>query len=86
MGINVKSGAVESEVRLLANDLGVGLTEAILMAVQAKRQLLAEAKKNDLEARMAKIRELQEVVKAHVGPETTSDHSWIYDENGMPVW
>lgn len=39
---------------------------------------------SDKAARLARLRELAGQITPHMEPGTTSDHSWLYDENGLP--
>ena len=85
MGISVKNARVEAEIRLLADKMGVSLTEAIEAGVQAKLAELAAARAADIQRRKAAIQAIQERVAARIKPGTTSDHSDLYDEFGLPV-
>ena len=38
----------------------------------------------DKSARLARLRELADPIAAHMEPGTTSDHSWLYNEIGLP--
>ncbi len=42
-------------------------------------------KERDRQERMRKIRELSHEINQHMLEPTTSDHSWLYDENGFPA-
>lgn len=85
MGINVKNERVEAGIRLLADKMGVSLTEAIEAGVQAKLAELAAECEADLARRMAVITAIQDRVARHMPPGVTSDHSDLYDEFGLPV-
>lgn len=85
MGISVKNQRVEAEIRLLADKMGVSLTEAIEAGVQTKLAELAAAREADLVRRRAVIAEIQDRVARHMPPGVTSDHSDLYDEFGLPA-
>jgi antitoxin VapB len=85
MGINVKNARVEAEVRLLAEKLGVGLTEAIEAGVTAKLGLLQAEKDADIARRVAVIAEIQARVAQYVPEGATSDHRDLYDDDGLPM-
>ena len=85
MGINVKNAAVEAEIRLLADKMGVGLTEAIEAGVKAKLAELEAERVADIARRMEAIREIQNRIAEVIPPGASSDHSDLYDEYGAPA-
>jgi hypothetical protein len=89
MGINVKNIEVEQEIRLLASELNVGLTDAIFDAVRQRRASLArerdEAKQVEFDRRMAAIRRIQDQLRPLIKPSMTSNCDEFYDENGFPA-
>lgn len=75
---------VDGELAKLASELASLTGETIEAAVsRAVRERLERERKvrEDVKAMMALAAE----IKAHVQPGTTSDHSWLYDENGFPA-
>lgn len=89
MGINVKNAEVEAEIRLLAAELDVGLTEAILEAVRWRREALraerVAAREAEIARKMAAIRAMQDEVRPFIKPGTTSSCDEFYDEDGLPA-
>jgi hypothetical protein len=85
MGINVKNERVEAEIRLLAEKLGVGLTEAIDAAVTAKLAELEAARQAEIARKTAAIEEIQERLRPFLTPEMTSGCSDLYNEFGEPA-
>ena len=84
MGMNIKNPAVEAKVRRVAELHGLGLTEAI--EKMADRELRRQEAQTDeyrkrLKAYLNSIREMEPVAEGY-----GSDHSDMYDENGLPVW
>lgn len=85
MGINVKNERVEADIRLLAEKLGVGLTEAIEAGVKAKLAELQALKDADIARRMAAIAEIQARVARYVPAGSSSNHDDLYDDDGLPA-
>lgn len=85
MGINVKNAVVEAEVRLLADKMGVGLTEAIEAGVKAKLAELEAERQATFERKMAAVREIQERLRPFIPEGVTSDCSDLYNEFGEPA-
>ena len=83
MGISIKNERVEAEIRLLADKLGVGLTEAVEAGVRAKLADLEAAREAEIARKMAKIREIQAHFRDLPEPQP-SDDDWLYDEWGAP--
>ncbi len=75
---------VDGEAARLANELAELMHESVAAAVtQAVRERLERERKvrADVEVMMS----LAAKVAAHVRPGTTSDHSWLYGEDGLPT-
>lgn len=79
MGINVKNPVIEDKIRAYAEGEGLGLTEAIGHAIDAAQKAKAESEAE----RQRKIEELWEFISKQPPADITSDHSDLYDENGM---
>jgi antitoxin VapB len=85
MGISVKNFEAEAEIRYLAERLGVGLTEAIQLAVKAKMAELDAQKLADFDRRMAAIKRLQEELRPFRKDGATSNCDDLYDQDGLPA-
>lgn len=79
--LNIKDDALIEKLRALAARRQTSITEAV-------RRLVAEEEARDAadrQARYDRIMALSEQVAARVPPHLrTSDHSDLYDENGLP--
>jgi hypothetical protein len=88
VGLNIKNAEAEAEIRGLAKEMGVGLTEAVLAAVKAARARRAESAAAETEER---LREAYSVLAeidalADVDPRPWRDiEADMYDEGGAPV-
>jgi len=75
------------EARRLADDLS-RLTgeDTETVVVEALRQRLdRETAERDVEARLKKLRRITAEIRKYMAePKITSDHSWLYDEHGLP--
>jgi hypothetical protein len=83
--LNIKDEALIAEAKALAEEMGTSVTGALREGVRALR---AERQRRSEAEREALIRDLMEIaerasarVPAHL---RTSDHSDLYDENGLP--
>lgn len=82
--LNIKDEALIAEARELAALLGTSATGALREAV---RERLLRAKAADAAARQRRfdtIMAIAEEAAKLVPPGVTSDHSDLYDENGLP--
>ena len=90
MGLNIKKPAVEAAIRELAAKTGEGLTEAVESAVLEKlNQLKAADRPDTMDAMLARLRPLQNALKAkQIDPADTRTAreliEELYDENGLP--
>ncbi|MBE7183170.1 MAG: type II toxin-antitoxin system VapB family antitoxin [Methylobacterium mesophilicum] len=82
MGMNIKSDEVERLVRQLADETGESLTEAIRRSVEER--LARFQRERDVAERIRKIDALLANLPP-VPPGVTSDHSDLYDEDGLPA-
>jgi hypothetical protein len=79
---------VESdEARHLADDLtrltGEDTTTVVVRALRERLQ--REKEDRDLEECLRKLREITAEIRRYMAePKITSDHSWLYDEHGLP--
>jgi antitoxin VapB len=81
MSLNIKSAAVHDLARKLAAETGTSMTAAIEAALREKLKRLE--KRRDAESRIARVRSMLEEV-GPPPPGLTSDHSDLYDEDGLP--
>lgn len=83
MALNIKNEAVEEKIRELAKIDGTSLTGAIDRAVEESlrtRKANDPAYCRDVEAFLDQLRQLQPLPAG-----VTSDHSDLYDDDGMPT-
>jgi antitoxin VapB len=82
MGMSIKNSEVERLAKELAAETGESLTAAIRIAIEERLERLR--RERDV---AEKIRRIDEIVDAlpPVPPGVTSDHSDLYDENGLPA-
>ena len=67
--------------RLLSQSLGRPLEDSV---IEALREAVAWQRSKD--ERVADMLRIAEAVRSHItDPAASSDHSWLYDENGLPV-
>ncbi len=80
--LNIKSDHAYAVANKLSELTGQSLTTVVTLALD---QLLErESQSRDKAARLARLRELADQIAARMEPGMTSDHSWLYDENGLP--
>lgn len=78
--LNIKDAALIAKVKALAERRQTSMVEVIRQAVDE-----AEAREEARVAeRLAAIREITRGASKLFPPGTTSDHSDLYDENGLP--
>jgi hypothetical protein len=85
MGINVKNERVEAGIRLLAEKMGVGLTDAIEAGVQTRLAQIEAEHDAEVARKLAAIKEVQDRLRPHVPPGATSDCNDLYNEFGEPA-
>jgi antitoxin VapB len=78
--LNIKDAALIAEAKELAALLRTTATGAVRAAVQEKLAATKEARAR----KVAAIMEIGERASKLVPPGTTSDHSDLYDEMGLP--
>ena len=86
--LNIKHPEAHALASELAGLTGESLTDAVVVSVRerlerkrAERQRRAE----EVEAKVAAIMAFAREIAAHMEPGTTSDTSWLYDEDGFPT-
>jgi hypothetical protein len=77
----------DDEASALASELaeltGEGLNAAVTIAI--RERLERERKARDREVRLQRVRALAAEIRQHMEhPLPGSDHSWLYDEDGLP--
>jgi antitoxin VapB len=82
MGMNIKNERVERLARDLARETGESLTTAIERALEDRLERLARSKER--EWRYQRIREIVSSLPP-TPPGVTSDHSDLYDDDGLPA-
>ena len=81
--LNIKSDDAYRLASELASLTGESLTAAVTAAL--RERLEREQRARDLETRLAKLREITADIRRYLDqPGASSDHSWLYDENGLP--
>lgn len=82
--LNIKSEDAHALATRLSELTGESLTSAVTTAI--RERLEREEKLRDREARKRRILDIAAEIREHIGtPLPSSDHSWLYDENGLPV-
>jgi antitoxin VapB len=82
--LNIKDAALIAEARALAEFLGTSTTEAIRRAVHERLARETMARDAERRRRYEAIMEISERASKLFPPGSTSDHSDLYDENGLP--
>lgn len=83
--LNIKDEALIADAKALAELLGTSTTGALRDAVSERlARLRAERRRAD-DRFVEELLELGRRVRATLPPGATSDHSDLYDENGLPV-
>ncbi len=80
--LNIKSDDAYALASELSELTGESLTAAVTVAL--KERLERERRARDKEAKIQRIMAFAKEIKAHVDPSLTSDHAWLYDEDGFP--
>ncbi len=80
--LNIKS----EDAYRLATDLAALTGESLTAAVTAalRERLERERRGRDLATRRRRLVELAGEIRAHMREPVSSDHGWLYDENGLP--
>jgi antitoxin VapB len=81
--LNIKSEHAYRLASRLAELTGQSLTSVVIDALREK--LAREERVRDREERLRRVREIAADIRRHMRhPLPTSDHDWLYDENGLP--
>ncbi len=81
--LNIKSDDAYALASELAQLTGESLTGAVTRVL--REAVEREKRRRDRDAKIAELLAIAAEIKAHMQPGTTSDHSWLYDENGLPT-
>jgi antitoxin VapB len=83
--LNIKSDDAYRLASKLSEITGESLTSAVTTAL--KERLERVQQREDIEARLARIREITADIRANMQhPLPTSNHDWMYDdETGLPI-
>ena len=82
--LNIKDAALIAEAKALAELIGTSTTEAIRRAVHERLMCETLARDAERRRRYEAIMAIAEEASKHFPPGSTSDHSDLYDENGLP--
>lgn len=77
--LNIQSEEVCRMASELAEFTGESVETAVATAI---RQCLE--RERDKAAKLRRLRELAAEIRAHMQEPVSSDHSWLYDEDGLP--
>jgi antitoxin VapB len=84
MGLNIKDETVHRLAREVADLTGDSMTGAIRRSLEEKLDQLKNARQQDKEERLRKLREITGKFPPPQ-PGVTSDHSDLYDDDGLPA-
>jgi antitoxin VapB len=82
--LNIKDDALVAEAKELAALLGTSATGAVREAVHERLTREKAARDESRQRKVAAIMAIAEEASKLVPPGVTSDHSYLYDENGLP--
>jgi antitoxin VapB len=82
--LNIKDETLIAEAKALAELIGTSTTEAIRRAVHERLARETMARDAERRRRYEAIMEISERTAKLFPPGSTSDHSDLYDENGLP--
>jgi hypothetical protein len=82
--MNIKDEALIAEAKALSAEMGTSTIGALRLAVQSLRASRERERHEAREAKIAAIMAIAEEASKLLPPGVTSDHSYLYDENGLP--
>ena len=82
--MNIRDEAVIAEAKALAELLGTTATDAVRQAVHERLERERSRRKAEQRRKFEAIMAVAERASKLFPPGTTSDHSDLYDENGLP--
>jgi len=81
--LNIKSEDAYRLASRLAELTGESLTTVVTKALRA--ELAREERARDRDARLRRVREITADIRRNLRhPLPSSNHDWLYDENGLP--
>jgi len=81
--LNIKSDDAYRLASELAELTGESLTAAVTTAL--RERLERERTERDRDTRMRRVRAITADIRRHIQhPLPSSDHTWLYDEDGLP--
>ena len=81
--LNIKSEDAYRLASRISELTGESLTSVVIRALQA--ELAREEHARDREERLRRVREIAADIRHHLKhPLPSSNHDWLYDENGLP--
>lgn len=83
--LNIKDAETTAMVKELAALTGESQTEAVRQAVKEKLERTRQSKPKDREEVYRRLMALSEESAKNKLPGATSDHSFLYDEDGLPI-
>jgi antitoxin VapB len=83
--INITDAETSALVRELAEMTGESQTEAVRKAVKERLERERREGRPDPDEIQRRLMALAKKVSANKKPGATSDHSFLYDENGLPI-
>jgi hypothetical protein len=82
--LNIKDAALIAKVKLLAERRQTTQTDALRQVVEEALARDAGAREARRVAKLAAIREITERTAKLFPPDWDGDHTYLYDENGLP--
>lgn len=82
--LNIKDEALIAKVKLLAERRQTTQTDALRQVVEEALARDGAAREAKRQAKLAAIREITERTAKLFPPDWDGDHSYLYDENGLP--
>ena len=85
--LSVRSTAAAELAEALSKSTGRSKKELVeegLALVQMREEAAGIRGRSKQQRFAQRLRELGRRIREEVGPDVTSDHSWMYDENGLP--
>ncbi len=81
--LNIKSEDAYRLASRLSELTGESLTSVVTKALQA--ELAREERARDRDERLRRVRQITADIRRHLRePLPSSNHDWLYDENGLP--
>ena len=84
MQLNIKDPETNALVAELAALTGRSKTDAVRLAVAAQLAREKARRDQEIEQTLARVREIQREIAAHMRPEDFLTDDDLYDENGLP--